>query len=626
MYYRETAFKINLKKGTHKLTHILSTNQGDSQLYNPHHFRMDWVPLRVKGRKYFTNAPLLFRYFQALGAVYVYNERTKSVRFAAAFGQASRFGYLNNDAGKKYLQEKGKDINKQFFMWSDMNGNGKVDLTEVKFKERKADNRYGFIGRFDHELGAMGYNLRFEVDRFLRDGTPIYRERKMPFKAIYKFPSGIYVNFNGNAYGKSANEGYDAKGKRLWFYHAFYDISGLDAGPWRPGYCTNQFGISGVGKTHVGDLGEFFVTHANNGQMNIWSTDGLLAGHITLHQRDPRAKRLGGAFKKGTRYDGLTLGQEHFHHNFGQTTDNRYFFVGGGDILGLFEVKGWEKFKRIGGTINITSAVLKGKGSAKVTRSTVTKPTEATGTKGKGAKVIRSPVARPAKAAGTSVIKASFLKNAVVDGSGREYAQDWVWIRRLARFKMGYDAKNLYLLWQTRGAGPLKNIGDDYRRYFKTGASVDVMLSTNPAARHSRNKPVAGDIRILVTYVEGKPVAVLYRPIALGARRSEAWKVSTPAGGVASFQQVKILKGVTIKAVRGKNKYNVEMAVPRKAIGLKNVRRGLKLRMDWGVISTTEGNLSIARDYWANKQAVGVTDEPTEARLQPKNWGYVKFQ
>ena len=191
MYYRETAFKINLKKGTHKLTHILSTNQGDSQLYNPHHFRMDWVPLRVKGRKYFTNAPLLFRYFQALGAVYVYNERTKSVRFAAAFGQASRFGYLNNDAGKKYLQEKGKDINKQFFMWSDMNGNGKVDLTEVKFKERKADNRYGFIGRFDHELGAMGYNLRFEVDRFLRDGTPIYRERKMPFKAIYKFPSGI---------------------------------------------------------------------------------------------------------------------------------------------------------------------------------------------------------------------------------------------------------------------------------------------------------------------------------------------------------------------------------------------------------------------------------------------------
>jgi len=51
----------------------------------------------------------------------------------------------------------------------------------------------------------------------------------------------------------------------------------------------------------------------------------------------------------------------------------------------------------------------------------------------------------------------------------------------------------------------------------------------------------------------------------------------------------------------------------------------MTLRADWGVMTTEEGNLTAARAYWANKTAVGTTDEPTEARLQPDLWGFVRF-
>ncbi|MCJ8332063.1 MAG: hypothetical protein MJH11_19040 [Lentisphaeria bacterium] len=123
--------------------------------------------------------------------------------------------------------------------------------------------------------------------------------------------------------------------------------------------------------------------------------------------------------------------------------------------------------------------------------------------------------------------------------------------------------------------------------------------------------------------MKGKRVAVLYRPIARGGK---PWKVSTPAGGTASFQDVRILKEAKIRIKQFKNSYSVEMAVPFSALGMKPVKKGLKLKFDWGVYSTAEGNLPTTRDYWANKDAVGVEDEPTEARLNPKKWGTVQFQ
>jgi hypothetical protein len=189
---------------------------------------------------------------------------------------------------------------------------------------------------------------------------------------------------------------------------------------------------------------------------------------------------------------------------------------------------------------------------------------------------------------------------------------------------MGYDPSYLYLCWQTNGAGPFRNIGDDYHRFFKTGGAVDLKLGTDPDADPHRSKPTKGDIRLLIARVDDKPQAVLYRPVAPDAEKGDKWETSTPAGGTTKFDEVKVLKDVWIASSSGENSFTVEARIPLKTLGLK-IQKGMLLKMDWGILSTDEGNLTKARDYWANRKAVGTTDEPTEARLEPNLWGNVRF-
>ena len=210
--------------------------------------------------------------------------------------------------------------------------------------------------------------------------------------------------------------------------------------------------------------------------------------------------------------------------------------------------------------------------------------------------------------------------SAAGDGTGSE-------IQDLARFRMGYDSNNLYLKWLllTDASGPFRNGGDDFRRAFKTGTCVDFQLGADSAADMERSQPVAGDIRVVVTVLNGKPVAVLYRPVAPQAPKAQAWSTTTDAGGTTSFDQVMILKDAVISVTSAGSETVVNAALPLKGLGLKPVI-GATHRMDWGVLSSRDGNLTTTRKYWANATASGTTDEPTEARLTPNLWGFVRFQ
>ncbi len=45
---------------------------------------------------------------------------------------------------------------------------------------------------------------------------------------------------------------------------------------------------------------------------------------------------------------------------------------------------------------------------------------------------------------------------------------------------------------------------------FKTGDAVDLQLGANPDANAKRIDAVRGDLRLLISVLDGKPVAVLY--------------------------------------------------------------------------------------------------------------------
>jgi hypothetical protein len=394
------------------------------------------------------------------------------------------------------------------------------------------------------------------------------------------------------------NQVHTPDGKRLWTYWSSFDVSGLYIPPWSPGRVDNQFALIGHETAHAGDLGEFMVFHANTGQWNIWTVDGLLAGHITLHTGDPRRRFLGKDYYRGARLDGITAGQEHFHGFFCKThEDNKYKIVIGGNHATIVEVNGLEKFKRFQNDFTITREMMESTRAweaKRLQRSIYTRTPTVICNR-------RSATARW----GDDVDR--------IDRYGMR-----------AEFRLAYGKETLFAEWKVVGAGPFRNTPDDFQRIFKTGAAVDLILGADATADAKRKQPVAGDMRIVLAAVDGKATAVLYRPVAPGAPAGDAWETSTKAGGTAHFDQVVELTGVDLRWTRQDNSFDVSATIPLKDIGL-TINEGDTLKLDWGVLSTAEGHQTVARDYWVDKMAVGTGDESSEARLHPDRWGYVKF-
>jgi len=601
LFYKDVVFGLDWEKGTTSIKSLLSLKYWEASPWGQP-FRLDMRPIKTDGRTYLVTAPLGHHPLQPVGVVYLLDEKTLTMRMAAALGSAGSFPYVKTPEFVDLL--RGEAVSKFRFIWADRNGDGEVQAAEVKFTESP---RGQGLGPFDLELGVMAGSSRYEVKEFLKDGTPVYVERERPFDALYRLSNGNYFRYGkrGVSHADNVNEVLSPEGKRVWTYPAWGGVSGLWIPGWSPGYVTNQFGISGHAVAGEGDLGEFFVIHSNTGQMNIWTADGLLAGHITLHTRDPRRRGFGAEYHRGARLDGLTLGQEHFHHYFCKTEqDGKYYIVAGGNHISVVEVKGIEKFRRLGGEVKVTPEAM-----------AQTRKWESRRVRRKV--FARAPllICRPVRSVPT------------IDGSIEWAAEDsTAELPGLGELRAGYDTRHLYLGWKVRNAGPFKNIGDDFRRYFKTGAAVDLKLGTDPKADARREQPARGDLRLLIAAVDGEPVAVLYRPVAPGAEASQAWKTTTPAGGATSFEQVIKLEDARIASSgSGETGYTVEAAIPQSSLGI-TVREGLVLKMDWGILSTEEGNLTTARNCWANTMAVGTTDEPTEAKLQPRLWGHIRFE
>lgn len=602
LFYKDVVFGLDWENGTSAVKSLLSLNYWEASPWSGNAFRSDMEPIKVGGRLYLVTAPLVVHHQQSVGVVYLVDEATLTMRMVAAAGSAAAFPFVKTPEFSKHLG--GRPMGDFSFSWADRNGDGQVQLREVEFSPTGREG----LGRFERDLSVAAGAIRYEVKEFLPDGTPLYQREKMPFSALFRLDNGNHFRFSerGTGQDNGVNEVVSPTGERIWTYWAWGGVSGLWIPDWRPGYVTNQLGISGRAVADEGDLGEFFVIHANTGQMNLWTADGLLAGHLTLHLRDPRARGWPAEHHRGARLDGLTLGQEHFHHHFCKTEqDGKYYIVAGGNHISVVEVKGLEKFRRLSGEFEVTPEILHQTQEWESRR--VRKQVFAR------APLIECPrFESPPKLDGNPE-----PKEWGGEGSGAE-------MPNFATFRMGYDEAFLYLCWETRNAGPLRNIGDDFRRYFKTGGAVDLKLGTDPDADPRRKRPAEGDLRLLITVVKDEPVAVLYRPIAPDAPKTQDWKTSTPAGGTVAFEQVIRLAGARIAPGNRENGYAVEAAIPLSALGLK-IRRGMLVKMDWGVLSTERGNLTTARDYWANKMAVGTTDEPTEAKLAPCLWGNVRF-
>ena len=595
MFFGPLEFELNWERGTTRLKnltypHALGWEAGD-------------MPTRIDGRTYLTtpkasgNGPAM-----SAGIVYLYEK--DHLRPVAAMGNAGQFSLLRKpeiDAALAY-----KPLPEQEFLWCDLSGDGAVQPNEVEFWPSTGAIR---VVNFNRDLGMQAGKLRFEVKEFLPNGVPVYKKTELPGLRggpTYRLDNGNFWCMEEERIDGFRIEIMTREGKPVWSYLTEGPgVGGLNTcKPWYPEQVVCQFGLVGHETAHAGDLGEFLVFNTNVGTWNIFTADGLLAGQIFHDQRRPSTPWSMTEHERGLNLDDITVGEEHFAGHFCKTPDNKYYCVAGHNHASVVEVLGLDKYKRLTGEFTVTPEQLV------------------------AAQEWENEFQKERVYQRAPVMECWRLKNApAIDGD----SSDWGFVSAEmddanATFRMGYDDKYLFLCYETRNMGPLKNSGQQWDRLFKTGASVDLQLALDPEAPVDRKAPVAGDLRLLMTFAGDEPAAVLYNAAVPGTPPDKVWVVSSPVGK-ASFDVVKKLTGarmVVRHEIYGVG-YTIEAAVPLAEIGLKP-KPGLRLKADWGVLASgKDGNEVVRRAYWANKATSCISDSPTEARLHPALWGFARF-
>ena len=191
---------------------------------------------------------------------------------------------------------------------------------------------------------------------------------------------------------------------------------------------------------------------------------------------------------------------------------------------------------------------------------------------------------------------------------------------------IAWDDSNLYLAWQVNDATPWVNGASEAAQMYAMGDTIDFQLGTDSKADSKRDKPVIGDLRLSIGNLNGKPTAVVYRPVAKEKAPkkffSGVWRDGVEYDSVLTLAEAKI----EVKVDAAKKNYVVEAAIPLAALGLKPAA-GLTLSGDFGAtFGDAAGKDTVLRSYW-NNQATGiVADEVAELQLEPKNWGRLIFE
>ena len=619
LFYGNLEFELDWEKGATRLKNLTWPDGSEA----------GELPIKIGERTYMVTRPNGPGPTIPVGIVYLYDQdRLKRV---AAFGLANYWRPLQRNA--EVLAHLGKRVLEDHqFIWADRNGDGEVQLAEIAFSPKKIQG----ISLINRDLGAQAGTTRFQVKEFLPSGVPVYEAVELPeLEAATKGWMSTLYRLNDGSFFRMGNPeaAFSANGEQLWSYrtegaggHALNSAS-----PWHPAQVVSEFGWIGhetAGGTE--GLGEFVVFKTNVGSWNIWTSDGLLAGPIFRDIRDPR--RVPWAMRerqRGLRLDDVTAAQEHFSGYFCRTfEDGKFYAVAGHNHASVVEVAGLDKFRRLGGTLTVTPDDVR---AAHEWERAHAKQVARREVKVLDCFRVLAPIKVDADLGDWEGVAATPL---VGEDQAKIHG-----IAHNAWFRMAYDDANLYLAYEVRGLGPLKNSGNQWDKLFKTGAAVDLFLGVEPDADPARKQAAAGDLRLLMTVAsthasrvtrrEPTPVAVLYRPVAPHAKPHERWEVVSPVWKL-SFDLVKIVDTVKLATSGGGDRYVVEAAVPLGVLGLSppggTGGSPVRLKLDWGVLATDEGgSVVLGRHCWANKATSVLSDAPSEAALHPDLWGYVRF-
>jgi hypothetical protein len=518
------------------------------------------------------------------------------------------------------------------FLWSDLNDDGRVQPDEVACAKGET-----LSVNFRGDLSAVtGSGLLVKPARVTPGGAPVFDAAGVTtFVADTQRPvssgggqavlaaDGRFALTNApkpfSAYGLGGGK----DGRATWSYPSLWP--GLHAShnaamPERPGELIGTTRLLGPPVTPAGsDVGEVFAVNGNKGNVYLFTTDGLFLATLFRDGRTASWDPPGG---RGTLVNDQSIKEEDFFPTVSQTADGAIYL----SVLNccLVRVEGLEKARRL-----------------------VARELTVSGEQLAAARqfFVRQETARQAEQQrdGGKTLTVALTETApTVDGDLKDWdgaawvtidervtqVGDWGHKKVATRAAVRVAGGRLYAAFQTDEAKGLVNRGDSPQNLFKTGACLDLMIGSDPAADPGRDRPAAGDERLLVTRVKGRTVAMLYRQVAPGGVKPSGGAPAEYTSPVKSVRfddvvdvsgQVELAEGERADPKEKVTGGTYELSVPLEVLGLRP-KRGQVLRGDVGVLRGN-GYETLQRAYWSNKAGGLVSDLPSEAELTPRLWG-----
>ena len=513
-----------------------------------------------------------------------------------------------------------KDEPKALFLWTDLNGDSKPQPDEFQRlpgSTYRADVGTGYPPSQSLTWYIEGIELK--PAKFTELGIPVYdvaTARRLPIPQLY-LPVGQHLMAGLGGKFNSPRDGVYASG-----HHLFTDRNGAPVARYRsnwpavhaswsstPGYTPGQTGRS-IGELFFAgivqanrDLGHVVAMQGNYGQSFLWSEDGLF---VTALFKDSRQSPKGWGAKEefGADWSDITMMSECFGGWFGRQEDGTVRYMFGRNGCHVVRVEGLEAVRRFdAGSITLKGETTTGKPAPKVDDLQ---------------RVLHVPN-----------VKGHFPPFKI---DGR--AEEWEGTPRrtikvgddvVARVAVAHMLEQLWILAEVDDPSPWKNNGTDPKLAFKTGDAIDLLLGPD---RPDRTTPMNGDIRVLIAPGEKGPVVMAYRPVKPDAKPEEAFKFESPVKS-HTFASVVPVSDSQIAFKVTPTGYTVEIRLSCDHIELKHLGPGLRIRGDVGVLWGNDGGLATERRAYLFNQSPAaniVSDTPSEAELQPAEWGTWIFE
>jgi hypothetical protein len=493
-------------------------------------------------------------------------------------------------------------------VWADENGDGERQENEIV---SRGDGELRFSGWYmslTPEMAIYAKDFQFKLAGFTGCGAPKYdlsKPTQMP-AAGFGSADGRLV-LHGGEYGVSHGwmTCYDiASGKALWRYpDTFVGVHGShNAPPGEVGLIRGSFNPCGSIKLPE-PIGNAWIIPTNVGEWHILTESGYyLTG---LFEGDPLKVRWPEKAIPGAVLDTVPpgMGGEDFGGSVTLAKDGKLYLQAGKTAFWNIEVVGLESVKALGG------------GNIRISPE-----------QSRQAVAIREQELQVATAGQSLVIHkgtANFTGDLGRDFPGAQFLQFGKQEDAAVRAVAAFDERFLYLGWDVKDSTPWVNGATEAEMMYLGGDTVDFQLGTDPAADKSRTEAGAGDLRLSIGNFHGAPAAVLYRKVA---RDKHPRTFSSGVVKEYTMQSVAVVSGALIKVKKQNNGYVVEAAIPLEALEFKPTA-GMAYRGDFGVThGDPAGQRTRLRTYWSNQHTGIVDDAVFELKMEPRNWGEIRFE